>query len=197
MPHEGQATLMLTQNRCLDHAGLSPEDLDEIVEKYRGMLVAIGHQFRLTPEEREDATQSTWLQLFRNVEQIRDADRVGGWLATTMRRQCIAARRRRYLENPMSDLPEAPPDSAASDVVDTVAHRHAVRRLHEAVDRLPDRERRLMRLQLDPAQPRYAEISRCLGMPVGSIGPIRGRALRKLRTLLRDLEPDEQPAFAG
>jgi hypothetical protein len=60
MPHEGQATLMLTQNRCLDHAGLSPEDLDEIVEKYRGMLVAIGHQFRLTPEEREDATQSTW-----------------------------------------------------------------------------------------------------------------------------------------
>jgi len=57
-------------------------------------------------------------------------------------------------------------------------------------------ERRLIRLQLDPAQPRYAEISRSLGMPVGSIGPIRGRALRKLRCLLRDLEPDEPTALA-
>jgi hypothetical protein len=33
-------------------------------------------------------------------------------------------------------------------------------------------------------------------MPVGSIGPIRGRALRKLRCLLRDLEPDERAALA-
>ena len=175
---------------------LTPDDFDEIVQRYRGMLSAIGHQFRLTPEEREDATQSTWLQLFRNIEQIRNADCVAGWLATTMRRQCISARRRWYVENPMSDLPESSADSAASDVVDAVAHRQAVKRLHEAVDRLPDRERRLIQLQLDPVQPRYAEISRSLGMPVGSIGPIRGRALRKLRTLLRDLEPDDLAAVA-
>jgi RNA polymerase sigma factor (sigma-70 family) len=187
---------MLTMNRYPDEAART-ENFDEIIETYRGMLCAIGHQFRLTPEEREDATQSTWLQLFRNIDQIRDPDRIGGWLATTMRRQCIATRRRRYHENPMSDLPETAEDTPGSDVVDAVVQRHAVKRLHEAVARLPERERRLIRLQLDPAQPGYTEISRSLGMPIGSIGPIRGRALRKLRTLLHDLEPDERVALAG
>jgi hypothetical protein len=109
------------------------------------MLSAIGDQFRLTPEEQEDATQSTWLQLFRYIEQIRNLDCVGGWLAATMRRQCISASRRRYVENPMSDLPESSADPAASDLVDAVAHRQAMKRLHEAVDRLPDRERELHR----------------------------------------------------
>ena len=106
---------MLPKNPYPNDAGLTSDDFDGIVERYRGMLSAIGHQFRLTPEEREDATQSTWLQLFRNIEHIRNLDCVGGWLATTMRRQCISASRRWYVENPMSDLPESPADPAASD----------------------------------------------------------------------------------
>jgi DNA-directed RNA polymerase specialized sigma24 family protein len=71
---------MLTKNPYLNDAGLTSDDFDGIVERYRGMLSAIGHQFRLTPEEREDATQSTWLQLFRNIEQIRNLDlSAAGW----------------------------------------------------------------------------------------------------------------------
>ena len=69
---------MLTENRYLNDAGLARGDFDDIVERLRGMLAAIGHQFRLTPEEREDAAQSTWLQLFRGIEQIRNPDCVGG-----------------------------------------------------------------------------------------------------------------------
>ena len=72
---------MPTKNPYLNDADITSDDFVEIVERYRGMLSAIGHQFRLTPEEREDATQSTWLQLFRNIEQIRNLDCVGGWLA--------------------------------------------------------------------------------------------------------------------
>ena len=75
---------MLTKNPYLNDAGLTSDDFDGIVERYRGMLSAIGHQFRLTPEEREDATQSTWLQLFRNIEQIRNLDCIGGWLVIMM-----------------------------------------------------------------------------------------------------------------
>jgi DNA-directed RNA polymerase specialized sigma24 family protein len=73
-------------------------------------------------------------------------------------------------------------------MVDTIAARHAIFRLYQAIEQLPDRERRLIRLQLDPAEPGYARISCVLPIPVGSIGPVRGRALRRLRTLLHDLE---------
>jgi DNA-directed RNA polymerase specialized sigma24 family protein len=61
-------------------------------------------------------------------------------------------------------------------------------RLYQAIAQLPDRERHLIQLQLGPTQPGYAQISRTIAMPMGSIGPIRGRALRRLRTLLHDLE---------
>ena len=38
------------RDRYLNDAGLAPGDFDDIVERYRGMLAAMGHQFRLTPE---------------------------------------------------------------------------------------------------------------------------------------------------
>jgi DNA-directed RNA polymerase specialized sigma24 family protein len=50
-----------------------------------------------------------------------------------------------------------------------------------ALDRLPVHPRLLLRaLMADPA-PKYATISRALEVPVGSIGPTRGRALARLR----------------
>ncbi len=47
------------------------------------------------------------------------------------------------------------------------------------------RGRTLLRLLLGHEPPAYAEVSRLTGMPLGSIGPTRGRYLDKLR---RNLE---------
>jgi RNA polymerase sigma factor (sigma-70 family) len=163
----------------------------EIADRYAGLLHGIGHQYRLTPEEREDAAQSTWLALCQNADHIRDPQRIPGWLATTMRRFSTAAIRRRHREQPASNLLNTDAFAmaeASPDVAYAVAARHATFRLYQAVAQLPDRERRLIRLQLDPGEPAYTQISRTIPMPVGSIGPVRGRALRRLRTLLHDLE---------
>ena len=59
------------------------------------------------------------------------------------------------------------------------AERHAA--LREAFAHLPPDSRQLIALLIhDPPVP-YAEISAKLGIPVGSIGPARGRCLEKLR----------------
>ena len=53
--------------------------------------------------------------------------------------------------------------------------------LREAFTHLPPDSRQLIALLIhDPPVP-YAEISARLGIPVGSIGPSRGRCLDKLR----------------
>jgi RNA polymerase sigma factor (sigma-70 family) len=169
------------------------DDIAGLVARYTGMLCSISRQFRLTREEREDAMQSTWLRLISCSDQIREPRCVGGWLATTMRRECLAVRRRRTREDNVDEVSD---QSGPTDVSEAVARREEMRRLHEAVALLPDRERRLIRMQLDPREPRYAEISQRLEMPVGSIGPVRGRALRKLRGLLADLEPTAVSGFA-
>ena len=60
--------------------------------------------------------------------------------------------------------------------------RDAVR---HALASLPARQRTLLHLLHSDAAPSYDEIGSALGMPVGSIGPTRGRALERLRRELQ------------
>jgi RNA polymerase sigma factor (sigma-70 family) len=169
--------------------GADAGEIDELVARYSQMLRAIGRQYRLTPEEREDAVQSTWLQLIRKYATIREHDKLAGWLATTMRRNCLGAYRQQHRQYATWELPLDHCDQVARDIADTVVSTLTSRRLWEALATLPARQRDLLIMQLDPREPGYSEISRVLGMPIGSIGPVRGRALRRLRLLLEDLEP--------
>ena len=57
--------------------------------------------------------------------------------------------------------------------------------VRDALARLPGRWQRLLEmLMADPPVP-YNEISDQLGLPIGSIGPTRGRCLAQLRVLLQ------------
>ena len=49
---------------------------------------------------------------------------------------------------------------------------------------LPERCRTLLRVIAFADRPDYPELARSLGMPIGSIGPTRGRCLAKLRASL-------------
>jgi DNA-directed RNA polymerase specialized sigma24 family protein len=60
--------------------------------------------------------------------------------------------------------------------------------VRRAMDRLPERDRALLTLLVAAPPPSYEEISARLGMPVGSIGPTRARALRRLRAELEAVD---------
>ena len=53
--------------------------------------------------------------------------------------------------------------------------------VREAMSRLPRRWQRLLEMLMADPPASYAEISDQLGLPVGSIGPTRGRCLARLR----------------
>ena len=53
--------------------------------------------------------------------------------------------------------------------------------MRQALATLPDRQRTLLRLLHSETEPSYEAIGRKLGMPIGSIGPTRGRAIDRLR----------------
>jgi DNA-directed RNA polymerase specialized sigma24 family protein len=57
----------------------------------------------------------------------------------------------------------------------------ARRAVARAVTQLPLKRRELVRLLFSAAEPNYAEVSRLVGLPIGSIGPTRQRALKTLR----------------
>ena len=56
--------------------------------------------------------------------------------------------------------------------------------VREALSHLPWRWQRLLQMLMSDPPASYAEISDELGLPVGSIGPTRGRCLERLRVLL-------------
>ena len=57
-------------------------------------------------------------------------------------------------------------------------------RLWHHLAELPERCRALLRVIAFADRPDYAAVAKSLGMPVGSIGPTRGRCLAKLRLQL-------------
>jgi RNA polymerase sigma factor (sigma-70 family) len=152
----------------------------ELVEEFEGMLWSIVRGYRLCHADGGDVVQTTWLRLAENVERLRDPARLGAWLATTARRECLRTIRASRRELPDPEPPEAtdreipPLDGALIE-----AERNAA--LRSALQRLPARDQALLLMLVADSPPSYEEIGAALRMPIGSIGPTRGRALARLR----------------
>jgi RNA polymerase sigma factor (sigma-70 family) len=159
---------------------------DALVDEFGGLVWAVARAYRLSDADAADVAGATWLALVENLERLRDADRVGAWLATTARRESLRVLRRAQRQVPTGDeLAEDQADAAdlAGDLM--TAERDAA--LWRAFDRLPARDRALLRLLVADPPPSYEEISAALQMPIGSIGPTRARSLERLRReLARD-----------
>jgi len=157
----------------------------ELVRRHRPRLAAIAAGFRLSGADAEDAIQMTWLSLVQHVGSLRSPDQVGAWLSTTMRRCCLRVVQRRRWESLTDDAEPATSDNAGA-VVEMLMRAERGRQLWNAVERLPERQAQLMRALFDDQERSYQEIASALSMPVGAIGPVRGRALRRLGQLLEE-----------
>lgn len=158
----------------------------DLVRQYRGLLRSIAAAFRLAGNDAEDAAQQTWLGLVQHVKHLRSPDRTASWLATTMRRNCARLVRQRQREQLRDDwrLWSVVDDSSQVDACMLLAERDRI--LWQAVDRLPLRQRQLVRSLFAATEPSYDEIAARMSIAVGTIGPARQRALRHLATLLAE-----------
>ena len=149
-------------------------------QRYQPQLLRVARAQGLSAHEAEDAVQDTWMRLMGGITGVREPRALGGWLTTTARRESLRLRQRGAQELPTADelAGDASTTDDAESHMDAAACRDAVTR---ALDGLPARHRRLMRALFDDTAGSYHEIARDLDMPVGSIGPIRGRCLTQLR----------------
>ena len=150
-----------------------------LVRGLSAVVLRVARSHRLGEADAWDVCQNTWASLAQRRE-LRDPARLPGWLATTARRQALRVLASRRQEIP-TECDRADEGSAPERQVLT-AERDAV--LRQAVAELPGHQRRLVELLLhDPPAP-HTEIAAHLGIAVGSVGPLRRRALDRLRRYL-------------
>jgi len=164
---------------------------DTIVDRFQGLVWATARAHRLAPADAADVAQTTWLRLVEHLDRIREPQRLGAWLATTARHECLRHIRLHGRELPSDDTDvfEGPSDEAPELRLFTVERDVA---LWRAFASLGERCQALLRLLVSQDEPSYEEIGAALDMPIGAIGPTRMRCLEKLRAAVT-----LDPAFRG
>lgn len=168
-------------SRLVDRAAAGDEHAWQgLVDELGGLVWAVTRAHRLGDADAGDVAQTTWLRLVEHLDRLDDPARVGAWLATTARRECLGVLRRSARTVPHGDeLPEPADDAPTHDAALLTQERDAT--LWRAFARLGERDRALLRILMADPAPSYEEIGAALGMPIGSIGPTRARALQRLR----------------
>lgn len=153
-----------------------------LVERYAPLVWAICARYRLSSQDVEDVGQTVWLRLIEQLANLREPAALPGWLATTTQRECLRVLRVARRHDQFGQVADQPPPDVDPSVIEQeiiVAETNAA--LRAAFAELPLRCRQLLSMLIsDPPTP-YAEISSVLHIPIGSIGPERGRCLQRLR----------------
>jgi RNA polymerase sigma factor (sigma-70 family) len=151
-----------------------------LVQRFAMRLRTVVRGYRLTPQDAEDVVQTTWQRLLEQIDSVQQPRAIGAWLETTARRESLHVLRAKRRECPTDH------EELALDPVAAVAEQRLVASdngaaLAQAVTSLTPQQRRLLAMLFADPAPSYDEISRTLGIPIGSIGPTRARMLTRLR----------------
>jgi len=160
---------------------------EQLVDRYGGLLWSVCRAHRLGPDDTADVVQLTWLRLLENLGRIRDPERLGGWLATTCRRECQGLRRRSrsVVAMPEEAIEALLGSGAHADEPVLTAAEHAA--LWDAFRRLSEWCQQVLRaliVEAETGPPSYRLVAAALNTRPGSLGPTRGRCLDQLRKLL-------------
>lgn len=158
---------------------------DWLVECYSGLVWSVIRAHGLRDADAHDVFQTTWLRLVEHLDRLREPRAVGGWLASTSRNESLRVLRTSFRTQPAPEerFEELQAAGAAVETDLLTAERDVA--LWAAVNELGDRCRALLRVLMADPPPTYDEVSEALGIPIGSIGPTRGRCLTQLRQHLR------------
>jgi RNA polymerase sigma factor (sigma-70 family) len=184
-PTEGGLAARMAVDLCAHRDG-DPGAMARLVRRATPLLWHVARGYRLDTGTAEDVVQNALLALVRHGDSITEPHAVLRWLIVTARRESIRAAqakdRTELVEDPgvtmVAPESDGPEPRVLADVAQKVLWRN--------VSQLPVRCQRLLRAIAFAERPDYAALSEALGVPVGSIGPTRGRCLAKLRSLLSD-----------
>jgi RNA polymerase sigma factor (sigma-70 family) len=173
-----------------------------LVARFSNLVWAVARAHRLANADAADVYQTTWLRLAEHIGRIEHPERVGAWLATAARRECLQSLRLAAKTAPTDDMDRLDITAAVGNPTEEAvlaaetgredAARAAA--MWRAFERLSGRCRELLRILMASPPPSYAEVAAALGLPLGSIGPTRARCLQRLREEMAGIKDGLSPS---
>ena len=155
---------------------------DTLVARFGPLITSVTRRYGLSPGDADDVRQNVWLHLVEHLADLREPRALPGWIATTARRETLRVLSGRRRVEPVDPQTDTRLDTVTTDEPDAnllrAERRHAV---HAGLAELRAPQRDLLQLTVADTDNSYRQISRRLGIPIGSIGPTRARCLHKLR----------------
>ncbi len=169
-----------------------------LVARYDRLLRHIARGYRLPSHDVEDVVQQTWLSCVQHLDQLSTDASFAGWLSTICRRECtrhLSRSRRCEPVDPTALVLSAHclggrSGSGEDDVARELIRRDELANLRRAIADLPPRQREVLDALTADGFDDYAATAARTGIPVGSLGPTRARAVARLQA-------DPRLALAG
>lgn len=178
---DGDLELLVNRARTGDGEAWS-----QLVDRFQSLVYSIARRYGLNEDDAADVFLTTFQNLLRSLDRLSSAAALPRWLAVSAGRESLRIRR---IKSRTSDF-----DSEGLTLDEIVAREEAdaevtamemdqSRSLRKAISGLNGRCRDLLQMLYLDETP-YQEVSAQLGIPIGAIGPTRGRCIEKLRAIL-------------
>ncbi|MEM8922060.1 MAG: sigma-70 family RNA polymerase sigma factor [Actinomycetota bacterium] len=170
-----------------------------LVERLQQPVWGVLSRFQVDQHLKNDAAAETWKTLFEHIDQVREPDRLGGWVGVVAANHLRRMLRRRSSTSTHEDIDMVAFDPALLHLqADPVVERETRSVLDRAVARLSAREQLVVRARAYTDQPvPLAALGAGHAMPTGSIGPTLGRGVEKLRRDPEIMTFFERPSTPG
>jgi RNA polymerase sigma factor (sigma-70 family) len=166
--------------RCLDG---DEQAWAELLHTHRRPIYSIAARFGAKPHDCADIYQQVCIELFNGLGRVLNEQSLRSWVITVTVRQAFRWRKSCSQHMPLDEMEIEP--GYTFDLSESMWEVQRKKIVRKGMEQLPPRSAEMLRLLFfeQPPLP-YHEVARRLGLATGSIGFIRGRALRKLRAIL-------------
>lgn len=137
----------------------------QLVERYQGVVCAVSYSGTGDRTLSEDVAQDTFLAAWRQLDQLREVERLRAWLCGIARNLAHKARRRRARETPVAEQLEG---EHGADLFEQVSDRQAERVVREALHRVPETYREALVLYYHE-QRSAKEVAQALGISEAAV----------------------------
>lgn len=174
-------------SRCLARA---PGAWEEFLRRFSDLIYSTTRPYGLTEDDRREVYQVTVLALTRQLESLRDPERLVSWIIGIATRQAAMRVRLRSREREMEQIDDSviaqsrAPSPPIEPSDEELLRLERAQIAHEAVASLSERCRRMLTALFWDEQVDYRELAARERISIGSVGPLRARCLERARAFL-------------